>query len=108
MIAWFNEWLWLLQLLFGMFLAYYCLSPRLRRMVNPLLRRLWFGKPTRISRPVYRAATPSSAMREAVASVLAGARSHNFDSTRPKVVVSEEQLEKWLKRNPQLTIRRKS
>ncbi len=101
-----SEWTWLWQFLVGAFLAYYCMSPRLRHAVRELV--LYFTPPPKRviqprSRPLVEQAPAEDPVRTTIRELLRtpptvdlGRKSH--------IVTSPEKLEEWLRANPHLKV----
>ena len=95
----FDEWLWAWQFGAGIFLGYYCLSPRLRRTINAFVL-YYLPRPTRAQpRQQPQPIDPVRAtLRDLLKAPQVDVRPHGH------ILVSEEELAKWLRANPDLKI----
>ena len=94
----FTEWNWLIEFGFGMLLAYYCISPRLRRFVARLIEK--FGHTEREVTPRQ---SPIDVEKPVTISDLFHVSQADIDRVKKShILVSDEQLAKWLQNNPDL------
>ncbi len=98
--------LWLLQFLFGAFLAYYSISPRLRGFINHLIMRLF-----RRVKPFVGASYPKVKFRyvlednkeaEEIGEPLELETEPIKLGAKHGIFVGEEKIQEWLRANPDL------
>jgi len=97
-----SEWVWLVKFLFGVSLGYYVMSPRWRGFVNGLVMLLVITIFPKLGRH-YQTRFEKQRV-EPVQEVMSTAKVVKRQDGGPALNVSQEELDMWLKRNPDLRL----